>query len=52
MDNLDRFLQPIYQARYDACSRARGLVNKLPADQRAKHYSRITARQNKLRALL
>lgn len=50
VDPVNAFLLDHKYPQYAACSRARGIVNRLPLEQRSKHYSRITARQNQLRA--
>ena len=38
--------------RYAAACRAWGIVNRLPLEQRSKHYSRICATRNKLRGMV
>jgi hypothetical protein len=51
IDRLSHFLLcNVKLPKYIACSRARGITNKLPLEQRKKHYSNIAAHQNKLRA--
>lgn len=37
---------------WTGCKRARGIINRLPIAQRAKHYSRINQQQSKLRAMV
>ena len=44
--------KPFIERCYAACRRAYGQVNKLPIEQRSKHYSKITAKRNKLRRFL
>lgn len=52
INSLEAMHKRAARAQYAAACRAWGIVNRLPIEQRRKHYSRICGIRNKLRGMV